>query len=130
MAYIINNEVKYGRIDRWSPVFKKYKVDLALGADSHEYSRSKPIYWDTNSSSVKAGSSSDTIYMTAFQLNGSSSPSTQTANSLCNKHITGGRGGCKIDVTKNSLTLTLISINKDGSVNTNADSVTIAKKSR
>ena len=137
-SYIIDKKIKYGRFTEWSPIFKKYKVDLALGADSHEYSRSAPLYWtgtdkkqetlteDTVTISEKYG----TVYMTAFQLDGDSLSKNVSNKATFLKDSSfygggGGIGGCKIDVDDERIKLSLITRDND-----EADTVTISKKSR
>ncbi|OUM56323.1 hypothetical protein PIROE2DRAFT_65598 [Piromyces sp. E2] len=137
-SYIIDTEVKYGRFAKWSPIFKKYKVDLALGADTHTYSRSAPLYYTGSSSSVSSisesnvqkSSSEGTVYMTSFQLDNSNaklSTGVENKASLFKKEsfsAGGGTGGCKIDVTNDGIKLVLYT--GDGET----DSVFISKKNR
>jgi len=134
-SYIIDTEIKYGEFKKWSPVFREYKVDLALGADTHTYSRSAPLYFTGSSdddyistSNVKKSSSEGTVYMTSFQLD-NNNPSKNLKNKATlfkddSFYAGGGVGACKIDVTSSGIKLSLYT--GDGV----SDSVFISKKSR
>ena len=113
-------EYKKENYGNWSAAFKDKKVDFALGADNHEYSRTVPI--------------DGTIYATASQLDGSEFKAKKVDPSkyknlpngnLCAFYGAGSRTGCYFNVTPSSITMKLI--NADG---TALDSVTVNKKSR
>ncbi|OUM60149.1 hypothetical protein PIROE2DRAFT_14140 [Piromyces sp. E2] len=138
-SYIVDKDIKYGKFTKWSPVFKKYMVDLALGADTHDYSRSAPLYFIGNkddetltSNNVSVSNEKGTIYMTAFQLdgNGLSSDVKNKATFLPKSSYFGGggRGGCKIEITNKGINLSLYTA-ADLGKNTVTDSVFISKKS-
>ncbi|OUM60148.1 hypothetical protein PIROE2DRAFT_14139 [Piromyces sp. E2] len=141
-SYIIDTTVKYGKFKKWSPVFREFKVDLALGADTHTYSRSAPLYYTGNKSkpkyisksNVQMSSSEGTVYMTSYQLDGLDDHGklylakkvVNNASLFKNDSFSagGGNGGCKIDVTSEGIKLVLYTGNGK------SDSVFISKKSR
>ena len=136
-SYLVDKEIKYGRFTKWSPIFLKYRVDLALGADSHEYYRSAPLYWTGTKTSqdtltedtVEVSEDLGTVYMTAFQLDGSGLSSGVKNKATFLKDLSfyagGGKGACKIDITKERIKVSLITSDSD-----EADTVTINKKRR
>ena len=121
-AYLVKDEIKWGNYKKWYPVFDSYKVDLALSADSHDYSRSYELY---NDKEVTTGG---TVYVTSNQTNGGSlsSPSSTYSGSRCAFFGGGGRSGCYITVNNSELTFNLVGSSESKIY----DTVTIKKKSR
>ena len=115
----------------------KYRVDLALGADSHENYRSAPLYWIGSSTSqktltedtVEVSEDLGTVYMTAFQLDGDSLSSSVKNKATFLKDLSfyagGGKGACKIDINNERIKVSLITKDND-----ETDTITISKKRR
>ena len=122
LAYLVKDEIKHGHYETWYPIFDSYKVDLALSADSHDYSRSYELY---NDKEVTTGG---TVYVTSNQTNGGSlsSPSSTYSGSRCAFFGGGGRSGCYITVNNSELTFNLVGSSESKIY----DTVTIKKKSR
>ena len=133
----MDKDIKYGRFTKWAPVFLKYRVDLALGADSHDYYRSAPLYWTGSSTSqktltedtVEVSSELGTVYMTAFQLDGDSLSSGIKNKATFLEDLSffggGGIGACKIDINNERIKVSLITGDND-----ETDTVIISKKRR
>ena len=119
-AYILNKEETWGEYESWYPLFDKYKVDFALGSDSHEYARSKPL---VNNQPQEGG----TIYLSSAMTQGSLSmiSNGKDLDSRCAFYGGGVSGGCYFTVTPEKMVMHLI-----GSSGNEYDSVEVPAKNR
>ena len=119
-AYILNKEETWGEYESWYPLFDQYKVDFALGSDSHEYARSKPL---VNNQPQEGG----TIYLSSAMTQGSLSviDPILDLDSRCAFYGGGVSGGCYFTVTPEKMVMHLIG--KNGN---EYDSVEVSPKSR
>ena len=136
-SYLVDKNIKHGKFTKWSPVFLKYRVDLALGADTHDYYRSAPLYWtgsNTNQKTltedtVEVSEELGTVYMTAFKLNGHSLSSRVRNKATFLKDLSfyggGGKGASKIEINNERIKVSLITKDND-----ETDTVTINRKRR
>ena len=119
-AYILNKEETWGEYESWYPLFDQYKVDFALGSDSHEYARSKPL---VNNQPQEGG----TIYLSSSMTQGSLSviDPILDLDSRCAFYGGGVSGGCYFTVTPEKMVMHLIGYNGN-----EYDSVEVSPKSR
>ena len=64
---------------RWAPLFDRYKVDLALSGDDHNYLRTKPLKWSADEERF-VPDGDGTVYMVASMVDETSHTSTVTTD--------------------------------------------------
>ena len=77
--FLYNNAKGRGHVRRWAPLFDRYKVDLALSGDDHNYLRTKPLKWSADEERF-VPDGDGTVYMVASMVDETSHTSTVTTD--------------------------------------------------